>query len=86
MKESKNVITREGCKQDLKRIAKANLIQNVVLFGVMLLIFVPLMILSVCVAKHILVLGLIWVLACAVAPIIFICRIVLDVSLPQEQD
>ncbi len=77
--ESKNIITRESCKQELKRWAKANLLHDAVLLAVMLLIFVPLMILSIYVAKHVLILGLILALAFAVAPVIFVCRIVLDI-------
>ncbi len=73
------MITREGCKQDLKRWAKANFLHDAVLFSVMVLIFVPLMFLSIYIAKRILVLGVVFALACAVAPVIFIYRIVLDI-------
>ena len=80
-KETKNLITRESCKRDLTRSAKAGLLQDLVLLGVILLIFVPLIIISIYVAGHILILGLVFALLCAVAPIVFACRAVSDIML-----
>lgn len=75
---TKNIITREACKKDLRHMAKAALLQDAVLLGVMLLIFVPLILLSISVVNHILPLGLVLILMCAFPPALFIYRIVLD--------
>ena len=58
-KESKNILTREGCKTELKKLSKANLVQDSIILAVLLLIFVPLFILSIYLAKYILILGII---------------------------
>jgi hypothetical protein len=58
-KESKNILTRESCQKELVRWAKGEMIPDVVLLMVMLLIFVPLFVACVYVAKNILVLGII---------------------------
>lgn len=76
---SKNIITRKDCKKDLKHMATAALLQDAVLLGVMLLIFVPLILLSISVVNHILPLGIVLVLMCAIPPALFVYRIVLDV-------
>lgn len=87
-KESKNNLTREGCKIELKRLSKANLVQDLVILAVLLLIFVPLFILSICLAKYILILGIAFALICVIFPGLFIYRIIRDVmsSRTVEQD
>jgi hypothetical protein len=77
--ERKNIITRESCKKDLIHMAKADLWHDTVVLMLMLLIFVPLILMCAYVAKYILILGLIFAIICAVAPIIFICRMASDV-------
>ena len=77
-KESKNVLSRETVKKDLTHLAKADLVQDIVLLAVMLLIFVPLAFLSVYAAKFILILGVVLALVCAVPIVIFACRTVRD--------
>lgn len=78
-KESKNILTRENCQKELVRWAKGKLLPDVVLLMVMLLIFVPLFVACVYVAKNILVLGIILALMCTVAPAFFIYKIVRDI-------
>ncbi len=78
-KQTKNILTREYCKKELIRWAKREMLPDVVLFGIMLLIFVPLFVLCVYIAKYILALGIILALICTAAPIIFVYRIVCDI-------
>ena len=87
-KESKNNLTREGCKIELKKLSKANLVQDLVILAVLLLIFVPLFILSIYLAKHILILGIAFALICVIFPGLFIYRIIRDVMFSRtvEQD
>lgn len=80
-KETKNVLTLEGCKAELKRLSKARLMQDSVVLAVLLLIFVPLFLLSIYLAKYILILGIVFALICAVFPTIFVYRIIRDVTL-----
>ena len=75
---SKTVISREDCKNNILRLAKSELVSDVILFAVMLLIFVPLIFASLYVARYILILGIVSTLVCLIAPIIFICRIFRD--------
>ena len=77
-KESKNLLTREFCKKELLRWAKGELLPDVVLLAIMLFVFVPFIFLSISIAKYILILGIVLALICAVVPIIFVCRIILD--------
>ena len=70
--ESKNILTRESCKAELKRLSQANLMQDSVLLAVLLLIFVPLFLLSMYLAKYILILGIGFALICAILPAIFV--------------
>ena len=76
---TKSIITHAGCKKDLLNIVKANMLQDTVLLGIMLLIFVPLMLLSISLINHILPLGIVLALMCAIPPALFVYRIVLDV-------
>ena len=78
-KEAKTILTREGCKKELKLISKANLVQDLVILAVLLLIFAPLFALSIYLAKSILILGIVFALICAIFPIIFIYKIIRDV-------
>ena len=78
-KESKNNLTREGCKIELKKLSKANLVQDLVILAVLLLIFVPLFILSIYLAKYILILGIAFALICMIFPVLFIYKIICDV-------
>ena len=85
-KESKNSLTREGCKIELKKLSKANLVQDSVILAVLLLIFVPLFVLSIYIAKYILLLGIIFSLICTIFPIIFVCRIIRDMMFSRTVD
>ena len=87
-KESKNILTRESCIADLKRLSKANLAQDLAILVVFLLIFVPLFILSIYLAKYILILGITFALICMIFPGLFIYRIIRDVMFSRtvEQD
>ena len=78
--ESKNILTRESCKAELKRLSQANLMQDSVLLAVLLLIFVPLFLLSIYLAKYILILGIVFALICAIFPTVFVYRIICDVA------
>ena len=46
-KETKNIISRETCKKDLRQLVKADLLSGAVLTAVMLLFFVPLMLMGI---------------------------------------
>ena len=85
-KESKNILTREGCKAELMRLSKANLVQDSVILAVLLLIFVPLFVLSIYLAKSILILGIALALICAIFPVLFIGRIIRDVMFSRTVD
>ena len=87
-KESKNNLTREGCKIELKKLSKANLVQDLVILAVLLLIFVPLFILSIYLAKYILILGIAFALICVIFPVLFIYKIICAVMFSRtvEQD
>ena len=87
-KESKNNLTREGCKIELKRLSKANLVQDLVILVVLLLIFVPLFILSIYLAKYILILGIAFALICMIFPVLLIYKIICAVMFSRtvEQD
>ena len=85
-KESKNILTRESCKIELKRLQKANLVRDSVILAVLLLIFVPLFVLSIYIAKYILLLGIIFFLICTIFPIIFVCRIIRDMMFSRTVD
>ena len=85
-KESKNILTREGCKTELRRLSKANLVQDSIILAVLLLIFVPLFVLSIYLAKSILILGIALALICMIFPVLFICRIIRDVMFSRTVD
>ena len=87
-KESKNNLTHEGCKIELKKLSKANLVQDLVILAILLLIFVPLFILSIYLTKYILILGIAVALICMISPILFIYKIIRDVMFSRtvEQD
>ena len=78
-KESKNILSCESCQKELVRWAKGKLLPDIVLLVVMLLIFVPLFVACIYLAKYILVLGIILALMCTVAPAFFVYRIVCDI-------
>ena len=78
-KESKTILTRQSCKIELKRLSKANLVHDLVILAVLLLIFVPLFILSIYLAKYILILGIAVALICMISPVLFIYKIIRDV-------
>ena len=78
-KQTKNLITRESCKKELTHIAKADLRSDSILLTVTLLLMIPFIIVSVIVAKYILVLGILTALIFAAPPVIFICMIVRDI-------
>ena len=87
-KESKNNLTREGCKIELKKLSKANLVQDLVILAILLLIFVPLFILSIYLTKYILILGIVFALICMISPVLFIYKTIRDVMFSRtvEQD
>ena len=76
IKETKNILTRESCQKELVRWAKGEMLPDIVLLVVMLLIFVPLFVACIYLAKNILVLGIILALICTAAPVVFVYRIV----------
>ena len=78
--ESKNILTRENCKAELMRLSKARLMQDSVVLAVLLLIFVPLFLLSIYLAKYIFILGIVFALICAIFPAMFVYRIIRDVT------
>ena len=78
--EPKNILTRENCKVELKRLSKSRLMQDSVVLAVLLLIFVPLFLLSMYLAKYILILGIGFALICAIFPAMFVYRIIRDVT------
>ena len=85
-KESKNNLTREGCKIELKKLSKANLVQDLVILAVLLLIFVPLFILSIYLAKYILILGITFALICVIFPVLLIYKIICAVMFSRTVD
>ena len=85
-KESKNILTREGCKIELKKLSKANLVQDLVILAVLLLIFVPLFILSIYLAKYILILGIAFALICTIFPVLLIYKIICAVMFSRTVD
>ena len=85
-KESKTILTRQSCKIELKRLSKANLVQDLVILAILLLIFVPLFILSIYLAKYILILGITFALICMIFPGLFIYRIIRDVMFLRTVD
>lgn len=87
-KESKTILTRQSCKIELKRLSKANLVQDLVILAILLLIFVPLFILSIYLTKYILILGIAFALICMISPVLFIYKIIRDVMFSRtvEQD
>ena len=85
-KESKNHLTRKGCKIELKRLSKANLVQDLVILAILLLIFVPLFILSIYLAKYILILGIAFALICMIFPVLLIYKIICAVMFSRTVD
>ena len=85
-KESKNILTRESCKAELKRLSKANLVQDSVILAVLLLFFVPFFVLSIYISKYILLLGIALALICMIFPVLFIGRIIRDVMFSRTVD
>ena len=78
-KQTKNLITRESCKKDLMHTAKADLRSDLVFLAVALLLMIPFIIMSVSVAKYILVLDILIALIFVTPPAILICMIVRDI-------
>lgn len=74
--EPKNILTRENCKVELKRLSKSRLMQDSVILAVLMLIFVPLFILSIYLAKYILILGIVFAFMCTIFPAIFVYRVI----------
>ena len=85
-KESKTILTRQSCKIELKKLSKANLVQALVILAVLLLIFVPLFILSIYLAKYILILGIAFALICMIFPVLFIYKIICAVMFSRTVD
>ena len=85
-KESKTILTRQSCKIELKKLSKANLVHDLVILAVLLLIFVPLFILSIYLAKYILILGIAFALICMIFPVLFIYKIICAVMFSRTVD
>ena len=85
-KESKTILTRQSCKIELKKLSKANLVQALVILAVLLLIFVPLFILSIYLAKYILILGIAFALICMIFPVLLIYKIICAVMFSRTVD
>ncbi|MBQ7968302.1 MAG: hypothetical protein IJ292_00575 [Clostridia bacterium] len=78
-KESKNILTREGCQKELIRLTKGKLLHDVVLLMVMLLIFVPLAFIGLYLSKYILIFGIVTILVCAAPPLIFVYKLIYNI-------
>ena len=80
-KESKNILTREGCKAELKRLSKEVLVKSSVILAILLLIFVPLFILSTCLSTSILIVEIAFALLCALPPAFWVYEMIRAVML-----
>jgi hypothetical protein len=80
-KESKNILTREGCKAELKRLSKEVLVKSSVILAILLLIFVPLFILSIYLTTRILILAIVLALLCVLPPAFFVYAVIRAVML-----
>ena len=80
-KESKNILTREGCKAELKRLSKEVLVENSVILAILLLIFVPLFISSIYLTTRILILAIVLALLCVLPPAFFVYAVIRAVML-----
>lgn len=78
-KESKNILTREGCKAEIERLSKENLVRNSIFLAIYLLIFVPLFILSTCLSTSILIVEIAFALLCALPPAFWVYEMIYDV-------
>ena len=76
--KSKNVLTRESCKNELKRVVKANLMQESFILAAMLLIILPMYVLLINFAQNIFILVIILVFL-GMFPIMVLYRIIRDV-------
>ena len=80
-KESKNILTREGCKAELKRLSKEVLVKSSVILAILLLIFVPLFISSIYLTTRILILAIVLALLCVLPPAFFVYAVIRAVML-----
>ena len=80
-KETKIILTREGCQKDLIGWAKRCLVRDVLLLVVMAVIFVPLFLLSVAVAGEFPALGIPLAVICAAAPLWFVGKIACNIRI-----
>ena len=75
----KNIISRESCKKDLLHLVKADMLSQLILLGVVSVIFVPLMLIGIYLLKYIIVLGIATILVCALPIAYFIYRFIKNV-------
>jgi hypothetical protein len=72
--ETKTALTRESCQKELADWAKRELVRDLLLLAAMAIIFCPLFLVSLAVAGEIPVLGVLFAVLCAFAPVYFICK------------
>lgn len=77
---TKNTLTRAACKKDLLSTQKALLVSDAILLLLMLVVFVPLICISIYLAGPILPVGIVFALCLAIAPAIFIYKLVHNVK------
>ena len=77
---AKNVLTRAECKKNLLNAHKALLVSDAILLLLMLVVFVPLICISIYLAGPILPVGIVFALCLAIAPAIFIYKLVHNVK------
>ena len=75
MKETKNVLTRASCQDRLIEWEKGEVFSAAALLAVMLVIFCPLLALSLYVERQVPVLGILLSLPCTLAPLAFVYRL-----------
>lgn len=80
-KESKNIITRESCKKDLKHNFKAALIKDSTLLAVLSLLFIPLICLGIYLCQYLIVLGILTIVICAAPFAFLIYRLTKDIKM-----
>ena len=78
-KESKNIISRETCKKELKHLAKADLYSDAVLLAVFLLIFVPLIFVGIYLLKPFIIVGIICIVGFATIPLLFVYKLIKNI-------
>ncbi len=78
---SKELISRETCQKELVRMAKADVLASAVLLFVILLIFIPLVLMAIYVAKYVLALGVVFALLCAIWPLVLVYKLIYNIMI-----